>query len=278
MLEDTIGTKTAAAAPPQAVRREVAFRGGGFLPVPKPVYSWLTFAALIALWQAAISIGWLNPVFLPSPASIVAALWHLIGSGDLWRLLSVSLLRIGYGWAIGTLLGLVVGVGMGLSSITRAAGMPLVSALYPVPKIALLPLLILWLGIGEAPKVATIAAGVFFPTVIGTFSGVDGVPRTLIRMGQSFNLPMASIVWKIILPGALPGILAAFRNSVATALLLVSAAEMIGAQFGIGAFLNTAGNLMQTDDLMAGLVILSLLGLGFGAVLSLLERFFLSWR
>jgi ABC-type nitrate/sulfonate/bicarbonate transport system permease component len=259
-------------------RRTVAFRGGGFLPAPKPLYSWLTFVVLIGLWQAAISVGWLNPIFLPSPADIVYALRHLIVSGDLWRHLSISLVRIGYGWIIGTALGLVVGLAMGLFSISRAIAMPLVSALYPVPKIALLPLLILWLGIGEAPKVATIAAGVFFPTVIGTFSGVDSVPRNLIRMGQSFGLPVASIVWKIILPSALPGILAAFRNSVATALLLVSAAEMIGAQFGIGAFLNTAGNLMQTDDLMAGLVILSLLGLGFGGALSLLERSLLSWR
>jgi ABC-type nitrate/sulfonate/bicarbonate transport system permease component len=259
-------------------RRAVAFCGGGFLPQPRPLYSWLTFAVLIGLWQAAIAVGWLNPIFLPSPANIVAALWHLVVSGDLWRHLSISLFRIGYGWIIGTALGLVIGVAMGLFSITRAVAMPLVSALYPVPKIALLPLLILWLGIGEEPKVATIAAGVFFPTVIGTFSGVDSVPRNLIRMGQSFNLPVTAIIWKIILPSALPGILAAFRNSVATALLLVSAAEMIGAQFGIGAFLNTAGNLMQTDDLMAGLVILSLLGLGFGGVLSLLERSLLSWR
>lgn len=262
----------------EEAERPVAFRGGGFLPMPKPLWGWLTFAGLIALWQAAIALGWLNPIFLPSPASIVDALWRLILSGDLWRHLSISLLRIGYGWVIGTAAGLVVGVAMGLFSLARAIGMPLVSALYPVPKIALLPLLILWLGIGEEPKVATIAAGVFFPTVIGTFSGVDGVPRNLIRMGQSFGLPVPAIVRKIILPAALPGILAAFRNSIATALLLVSAAEMIGAQFGVGAFLNTAGNLMRTDDLMAGLVILSLLGLGFGAVLSLLERSFLGWR
>src|SRR6185312_9039086 len=109
----------------------------------------------------------------------------------LWHQLSASLLRIGAGWAIGSALGLLVGLSMGLSSLSRAIGMPLVSALYPIPKIALLPLLILWLGIGEAPKVATIAAGVFFPTVIATLAGVDGASRNLIRMGQSFNMPMS---------------------------------------------------------------------------------------
>ncbi len=154
----------------------------------------------------------------------------------------------------------------------------MISAIFPIPKIALLPLFILWLGIGEAPKIVTIASGVFFPTVIATFSGIDSVPRTLIRMAQSFNLPVSGIIWKIILPSALPGILAGFRISIATALLLVVTAEMIGAQFGIGAFLLTAGNLMQTDDLMAGVVILSILGLGLGAILTALEKTFLSWR
>jgi ABC-type nitrate/sulfonate/bicarbonate transport system permease component len=258
--------------------RPVAFRGGGFLPRPRPLYSWLGFAALLLLWQGALSLGWLDPVFLPSPLGILAALLRLVASGDLWRDLSASLLRIGLGWCIGSAIGLVIGLAMGLSSVSRAVGMPLVSAIYPVPKIALLPLLILWLGIGEAPKIATIAAGVFFPTVIATFSGVDSVPRSLIRMAQSFDLPVASIIGKVILPSALPSILAGFRISVSTALLLVVAAEMIGAEHGLGAFLLSAGNLMQTDQLMAAVVVLSLLGLGFGALLSLAERTFLGWR
>src|SRR6185312_9259579 len=258
--------------------REVAFRGGGFLPEPRKLHSWLVFAVLLALWQAVTGLGLVNALFLPSPLGIARALWGLALSGELWHQLSASLLRIGAGWIVGSALGLAIGLAMGLSSLSRAIGMPLVSALYPIPKIALLPLLILWLGIGEAPKVATIAAGVFFPTVIATFSGVDSVPRNLIRMGQSFDLPMRAIVWKVILPSALPSILAGIRISISTALLLVVSAEMIGARFGIGAFLLTAGNLMQPDQLMAGVVVLSLLGLGLGALLGLAERTFLKWR
>ena len=120
--------------------------------------------------------------------------------------------------------------------------------------------------------------GVFFPTVIATFSGIDAVPRGLIRMAQSFGMPMPAIVAKIVLPGALPSIIAGARVSAATALLLVVAAEMIGAQEGIGAFINTAGNLMQTDQLMAGVVVLALLGLVVGGLLSALERRLLRWR
>lgn len=277
MLEDSIA-RPMVEAPKRAGRREVSFRGGGFLPAPNQLHSWIAFAVVIALWQVAVSRRWIDPVFLPSPAAICEALWSLAVGGDLWRHLSISLLRIGSGWAIGTVLGLLAGIAMGLWSVTRAVGMPMVSAIYPIPKIALLPLFILWLGIGESPKIITIASGVFFPTIIATFSGIDSVPRNLIRMGQSFNMPVSGIIWKIVLPSALPGILAGFRISMATALLLVVTAEMIGAQFGIGAFLLTAGNLMQTDDLMAGVVILSILGLSLGAVLTILEKTFLSWR
>jgi ABC-type nitrate/sulfonate/bicarbonate transport system permease component len=276
MLEDTMGARVAVAAP--SGRREVAFRGGGFLPAPKPLHSWIAFAAVLSFWQASVSLRWVDPVFLPSPLAIIDALIALARSGDLWIHLSTSLMRIGWGWVIGSILGFIVGISMGLWSVSRAIGMPMVSALYPIPKIALLPLLILWMGIGEAPKIATIASGVFFPTVIATFSGVDSVPRNLIRMAQSFNIPVSGIIWKIILPSSLPGILAGFRISISTALLLVVSAEMIGAQFGVGAFLLTAGNLMQTDDLMAGVVILSILGLGFGFGLSVLEKIFLKWR
>jgi NitT/TauT family transport system permease protein len=258
--------------------RPIPFRGGGFALRPRRWASWVAFAVAIAVWQAAVSLRILNPVFLPSPWSILLALRYLIATGELWHHLAASLSRIGGGWALGTVAGLAVGLAMGLFSLPRAVGVPVISALFPVPKIALLPLLILWLGIGETSKWATIALGVFFPTAIATYSGIDGISVSLVRMAQSFGLPFAAIVAKVVLPGALPGILAGFRISAATALLLVVAAEMIGAQEGIGAFVLTAGNLMLTDQLMAGVVVLSILGLLIGAALSALERWALRWR
>jgi NitT/TauT family transport system permease protein len=262
----------------EPLTRAVPFRGGGFAPERRRLAAWVAFAVVLVIWQVALSLGLVSAVFLPSPWSILIALANLALSGELWRHLSVSLLRIGWGWAIGTVAGLALGIAIGLYSLARAIGLSFVSALFPIPKIALLPLLILWLGIGEPSKVATIALGVFFPTVIATFSGIDAVPRGLIRMAQSFGMPMPAIVAKIVLPGALPSIIAGARVSAATALLLVVAAEMIGAQEGIGAFINTAGNLMQTDQLMAGVVVLALLGLVVGGLLSALERRLLRWR
>jgi NitT/TauT family transport system permease protein len=261
-----------------ANKRPIAFRGGGFTLKPGRWASWIAFAAVLLLWQLAVGSGLISPVFLPSPLSIVLALQHLIATGELWRHLGASLGRIGAGWAIGTAAGLGAGLAIGLFSPARAVGIPVISALFPIPKIALLPLLILWLGIGEMPKVATIALGVFFPTAIATYSGIDAVSLSLVRMGQSFGLPFGDIVRKIVLPGALPSILAGFRISTATALLLVVAAEMIGAERGIGAFVTTTGNLMRTDQLMAGVAVLSILGLLIGALLTVLERWLLRWR
>ncbi|TYL83994.1 ABC transporter permease [Bradyrhizobium cytisi] len=261
-----------------AVTRRVRFRGAGFVPASSRFGGWIALALVIAIWQAAGSTGLVNPLFLPAPSAIVRAIYELALSGALWQHLSASLLRIGVGWLLGTAAGIAVGFAIGLSRLARSVGITFISALFPIPKIALLPLLILWLGIGEEPKIATIALGVFFSTAISVYSGVDAVPRNLIRMAQSFNVPFATIVRKVVWPGALPAILAGFRITASVALLLVVSAEMIGAQYGIGAFVLQAGNLMQTDQLLAGVVILSAFGLVVGRVINWLETRLLHWR
>lgn len=256
----------------------VPFRGGGFEPRRRAPLSIAALAGLVLIWQAAVSAGLANPLFLPAPVTVAAALWELAASGALARHVAASAGRVAAGWAIGTGLGLAAGLALGIVAAARSVGMPLVSALFPIPKIAVLPLFILWFGIGEPSKVATIAAGVFFPTVIAAVGGVDQVPRSLIRMGQSFGLPAWAIVLRIVLPGAMPSVLAGFRITVAIAVILVVAAEMIGADEGLGAFVLTAGNLMRTDQLLAGVAVLSLLGLSAAGLVALAERLLLRWR
>jgi NitT/TauT family transport system permease protein len=258
--------------------RPVRFRGGGFVLRRHPWAAPAAFLLLIALWEATSRAGLASPLFLPPPSAVGRALAGMVADGSLWLNLKASLLRIGVGWALGTMGGLLVGFAVGIGSVARAIGVPLVSAFFPIPKIALLPLFILWFGIGEPSKFATIGFGVFFPTVIATYSAIDSVPRNLIRMAQSFGLPWRAILHNILLPGALPGILAGFRITASIALILVVAAEMIGAEYGIGAFVLTAGNLMLTDALLAGVLVLSLMGLAIGTILSMLERRLLKWR
>ncbi len=258
--------------------RPVPFRGGGFNPEQRPMAAVLAFILILIAWELGSRLGYISALVLPSPGQIGTAFIGLAKSGDLWRHVSASLSRLISGWILGTITGLSIGFAIGMFTLSRSIGLSLVSALFPIPKIALLPLFIIWFGIGEPSKIATIFFGVFFPTVINTYSSVDNVSRSLIRMGQSFNMSTFAIVRKIILPGALPGILAGFRISASIGIILLVAAEMIGAEYGIGALVLAAGNLMQTDLLIAGVVMLSLLGLGIAFLLSRVEARLLRWR
>jgi ABC-type nitrate/sulfonate/bicarbonate transport system permease component len=256
----------------------IPFRGGGFAPVDRTWAAIATLVVVVVLWQAGASAGVIPTLFLPPPVSIARALWALTISGELWNNLSVSLMRLAVGWVVGTVFGIGMGLSVGLWSALRSPGMAIVSALFPIPKIALVPLFIIWFGMGEGSKLATLAFGVFFPTVIATAGGVDNVPRGLIRMGQSFGLSHAAIIRKIVLPAALPAILSGFRVTSSIAIVLLVAAEMIGAERGIGAFVLSAGNLYDMDNLLAGIVVLSALGLTVSWTIGRLERFFLGWR
>jgi len=272
---EPISSKTHAAEEPA---RTVPFRGGGFVARPLGVIAPLVFVVIIALWELGSQTGFISGLVLPAPSEAFEAFRQLFDSGLLFVHLSASLQRLVIGWTIGSTLGIIVGLMIGLSSIARAGLAPLVSAIFPIPKIALLPLFIIWFGIGEGSKVATILFGTFFPTVITTYGGVDNVDRNLIRMGQSFGLSWTSIVRKIILPGALPAILSGCRISGSIAIILLVAAEMIGAEFGIGAYILQAGSLFATDQLIAGVAILSALGLCFAWVIGRAEKYFLNWR
>ncbi|MBV8768769.1 MAG: ABC transporter permease [Hyphomicrobiales bacterium] len=257
---------------------QVPFRAASFSPRHRPWSGAATLAVFLLAWQIGSSIGAIPDLFLPSPFAVARALWRHALSGDLWTNLLASLLRLAVGWTLGTVIGISVGIAVGMFTLLRSPALALVSALFPIPKIALVPLFIIWFGIGEGSKYATLAIGVFFPTVISTYSGLDNVQRNLVTMGQSFNLSDWSIVRKIMLPGALPSVLAGFRITISVAIILLVAAEMIGADSGIGAFILAAGNLYRTDDLIAGVVILSLLGLTLSALLTRIEQAAFAWR
>lgn len=257
---------------------EVRFRGGGFAPQPHRWMGAAVFVVLIAFMEWGTRAGWISALTLPKPSDVLATFGELWESGLLFKHLLPSLSRLAVGAAIGATIGIGVGVLIGLFSYIRAGLVPVVAAIFPIPKIALLPLFVIWFGIDEASKYALIAFGTFTPTVVATYGAVDNVDRSLIRMGQSFGLSWMSIVRKIVLPGAMPGILSGLRISLAIAIILLVAAEMLGAEYGIGAYILEAGSLYDLERLFAGVVILSLLGVTMSAVIGLIERRLLGWR
>lgn len=257
---------------------EVRFRGGGFAPKPHRWMGLAVFVFLITIMEIGTRSGWISALTLPKPSDVLATFRELWESGLLFKHLAPSLSRLAVGGAIGASIGIVVGVLIGLFSYARAGLVPLVAAIFPIPKIALLPLFVIWFGIDETSKYALIAFGTFTPTVVATYGAVDNVDRSLIRMGQSFGLSWFSIVRKIVLPGAMPGILSGLRISLAIAIILLVAAEMLGAEYGIGAYILEAGSLYDLERLFAGVVILSLLGVILSTVIGLIERRLLGWR
>ncbi|WP_422071077.1 ABC transporter permease [Tranquillimonas rosea] len=262
----------------QSTARPVPFRGGGFRPSAPRWIGALVFIVLIAFLEWGTRAGWISNLTMPRPSDVFATLVELAESGMLWTHLAPSLGRLVVGAAIGATLGIAVGVMIGLFSVARAGLVPLVAALFPIPKIALLPLFVIWFGIGETSKYALIAFGTFTPTVVATYGAVDNVDRALIRMGQSFSLSWSTIVLRIVLPGAMPGILSGLRVSLAIAIILLVAAEMLGAEYGIGAYILQAGSLYDLERLFAGVTILSLLGVLVSSGIGMVERRLLRWR
>ncbi len=257
---------------------EVRFRGGGFAPNSRRWVGFAVFVALIAFVEWGTRAGWITSLTLPRPSDVLATFVGLWESGLLFKHLVPSLTRLVIGAVIGATAGIAVGILIGLFSYMRAGVVPVVAAIFPIPKIALLPLFVIWFGIDEGSKYALIAFGTFTPTVVATYGAVDNVDRSLIRMGQSFGLTWWSIVRKIVLPGAMPGILSGLRISLAIAIILLVAAEMLGAEYGIGAYILEAGSLYDLERLFVGVVILSLLGIIVSAAIAAVERRLLAWR
>lgn len=244
-------------------------------------HPWLSigsFMFILLLWEGVSRMAWIPSLFLPAPSSILSEGWTMIKTGILFKHIFSSLSRILWGFIIACSLGIIAGILIGSFSIPEAVGNPIIAATFPIPKIAILPLLILWLGIGEASKVAVIALGVFFPMVINVYTGVKNVDPLLIKAALSLGSNRARIIRKVIFPSILPMIFAGMKLGIGIALLLVVAAEMVAADAGIGFMILSAADLMQTNKLMVGLIVLSLLGIFFNWLFKKLEHLVIPWK
>jgi sulfonate transport system permease protein len=233
---------------------------------------------LLALWQLLSSTGVLTSDVLASPGTIARVGSDLIADGSLPNAMGVSLQRV----AFGLLLGAVVGTGLALVSGLFRVGEDLVDAsvqmLRTVPFVGLIPLFIIWFGIGEAPKIAIITLGVSFPLYLNVYAGIRGVDSQLIEAGESLGLSRWGLVRHVVLPGALPGAMTGLRYSLGIAWLALVFAEQINADAGIGFLMVQARDFLRTDVIVVCLIVYAFLGLLADFIVRSLERLLLQWR
>ncbi|MFC5306836.1 ABC transporter permease subunit [Azospirillum picis] len=233
---------------------------------------------LLALWQASVGLGWISTRSIPSPGQILATFWELAASGELAMHLLVSLGRVSAGLAIGVSVGTLCALTAGLSRRGEDALDPLLQMLRTLPHLALVPLFILWFGIGETPKVALVALGTAFPIYLNLFAGIRTVDAKVVEAVSTLGLTRWELIAHVILPGALPAFLTGLRYALGVAWLSLVVGEQINASSGIGYLAMTAREFLRTDVIIVALIVYAVLGLAADQIVRLIERAALGWR
>ncbi len=260
-----VGAATASAA------RGAAAAGRALRRVASPLL-------LVAAWQLASSAGLISARTLASPASVAASFWHLVLDGTLPVDTLVSLGRVAAGLAIAVAAGVAMALVAGLSRLGEDAVDAPVQMARTLPHLALVPLFILWFGIGETPKVALVALGAVFPIYLNLFAAIRGVDPKLVESARVLGLSRTEMIREVILPGALPGFLVGLRYAVGIGWLSLVVGEQINSSSGLGYMMMDARDFLRTDIIMVGLLSYALLGLGADLGVRWLERRLLAWR
>jgi ABC-type nitrate/sulfonate/bicarbonate transport system permease component len=245
--------------------------GGGLLGVASPVL-------VLCIWELASRLGWTNPILLPSPSQIFAALFALVASGAIAAPLAHTAGLFVVGYTLAALIGMAMGIAMATSRALYGLLEPLIEVVRPIPKPALVPVLFLFLGIGKATMVTLVVLAGVFPVLISTFQGVRGLDPVLLETARTFQISHARTIVSIILPASLPMILAGMRVALGLGLVLVILAEMLAGEDGIGFRILDLERSFQIRDMFAWIVVLVALGGALTKVFDIAERGLVPWR
>nr|WP_228801964.1 ABC transporter permease [Nocardia cyriacigeorgica] len=252
-------------------QRVPLYRRPGLLRALAPI-------ALLLIWQIASSSGWVSAKKLPAPSVVLDAGLEIYRSGQLGEALLVSGERALFGFLLGAVLAVVLGIIAGMGKVGEYVLDPPLQMVRTVPLFGLIPLFIIWFGIGEEPKIYLIALGVFFPLYLNTFAGIRQLDPKLLELSRTLQLTLAERLRLLIVPGALPQILVGARQSLGIAWLSLIVAEQINASAGLGFVINNAREFLRTDIVIFGLLVYSLLGLATDSIVRALEHRALRWR
>jgi sulfonate transport system permease protein len=272
------GPVRATAPPIRLVRPGPVRRRRSPVRVPRLARRAVGPVIIVAAWQLACSLKIFTSVEVASPVAVLEAARQLWAQGALQGNLLTSLQRVSEGLVLGVAAGLLLALAAGLLQVAEDLLDPVIQAARSVPILGLVPLVIIWFGVGEVPKVFLIALGCLFPVYINTYAAIRGVDQKLIEAGQTFGLGRLGLIRRVILPGALPGFLVGLRFALVGSWIIDVVAEEINAQSGLGYLINQAQTTDRTDIMFLCLAIYAILGLLADALVRLLERSLLSWR
>ncbi len=233
--------------------------------------------AILLLLEIAVRVGWVQSYQMPAPSEIATTLTDL-ADGALWKHIGASLTRVLSGFVIGAGLALVFAAWVGLSREAEAYLEPTFAGLRSIPSLAWVPLLLLWLGIGETSKIVLIAIGAFFPVYLNGVAAIRNIDRKLVEVGQIFRFSQRQMIVHVFLPAALPGLFTGLRSGLSLAWMFLVAAELIAATKGLGYLLSDGRETSRPDIVLAAIIVLAVLGKLTDGVLAMLERRFLAWR
>jgi len=235
------------------------------------------FAAFIGLWQFFATVGWINPVLLPSPERLLFAAWELFAEGVLVEHTIASLWRVLVGFLLAGLVGIAFGVVLGWSRVLSDLVRPIVESLRPIPPIAWTPIAILWFGVGNAPSYFLVFIGAVFPVFVNTFSAVRNIDRVQINAALCLGAGPGILIRDILIPASLPIIFPGLRIALGVGWMCVVAAELIAAQSGLGYMIQQNRVLLQTQNVVTGMITIGLVGFAMSALMSMLERRLIPW-
>ncbi len=233
---------------------------------------------LLLIWELCARVGWIDVRFFPAPSKIFSQLMVLAENGQLWRHFAASMQRLFWGFLFGGVPALILGVSMGLSRTLRMLVEPLISATYPVPKSAILPLVLLIFGLGEASKIFMVGIGIFYPIVINSMAGVLEINKIHFDVSRNFGASRWQVFKTVALPGAMPLILTGVRLGIGLGLVLISLAEIVGAKSGLGFMMWNAWEILSVETMYVGLLVIAMLGIAFSLAITELERFIVPWK
>lgn len=233
---------------------------------------------LLVAWEVLVRAGLVDVRFFPAPTSIVGTFVAVTASGELWQHLYTSLSRIVIGFLMGAVPALILGIVLGLSRLARAVASPMIYALYPVPKVAILPLVMLIFGLGEMSKYVIIAIAVFFLVILNTMAGVVQLDRIYFDVAKNFNASRRDFYVNVVLRGALPSIFTGLKLAMGVALIVLVTAEFVGARSGLGVMIFEAWQVFAIERLFVGLVVVSFLGYSLSLLMDELQRLLVPWQ